>query len=325
VTTPLIGVDNLHTSFFIKAGVVKAVTGVSFEVSAGETVGVVGESGCGKTVTGLSLMRLVPSPGRIVQGQIFLDGTDLMRQTEDEMRRIRGATMAMIFQDPMTSLNPVLTISRQITESITAHTGCTLRKAKQKAVELLDLVGISSAKKRIDEYPHQFSGGMRQRVMIAIAISCDPRILIADEPTTSLDVTIQAQIIALMKGISAKRGTSIILITHDLGIVASMCRRVAVMYAGRIVETAAVTEIFTGPRHPYTYGVLNSTPRMDVVQKKLKPIGGLPPSLLNPPPQCAFAPRCTFVQDRCWKSDPQQQEIKAGHYAACFRSGEQLW
>jgi oligopeptide transport system ATP-binding protein len=315
----------LRTSFFVKEGEVRAVDGVSFQLDGGETIGVVGESGCGKSVTGLSILRLVPPPGRVIDGRVMFDGQDLRTLEEREMRRVRGRTISMIFQDPMTSLNPVLTVSRQITESLIAHTGCSGKEARRGAVELLKRVGIPAAAKRIDDYPHQFSGGMRQRVMIAIAIACEPRIMIADEPTTALDVTIQAQIIELMRGICDKIGTSIILITHDLGIVAGMCREVAVMYAGRIVESGPVRELFARPRHPYTVGLLTSTPRMDDVKRKLRPIGGLPPSLLNPPQRCAFAPRCAFAEERCWNAVPRYEAVEQGHFAACFRSREQLW
>jgi oligopeptide transport system ATP-binding protein len=322
---PLLRVADLRTSFFVKEGEVRAVDGVSFQLDGGETIGVVGESGCGKSVTGLSILRLVPPPGRVIDGRVMFDGQDLRTLEEREMRRVRGRTISMIFQDPMTSLNPVLTVSRQITESLIAHTGCSGKEARRGAVELLKRVGIPAAAKRIGDYPHQFSGGMRQRVMIAIAIACEPRIMIADEPTTALDVTIQAQIIELMRGICDKIGTSIILITHDLGIVAGMCREVAVMYAGRIVESGPVRELFARPRHPYTVGLLTSTPRMDDVKRKLRPIGGLPPSLLNPPQRCAFAPRCAFAEERCWNAVPRYEAVEQGHFAACFRSREQLW
>jgi oligopeptide transport system ATP-binding protein len=322
---PLLRVDNLHTSFFVKEGEVRAVDGVSFAVDGGQTIGVVGESGCGKSVTGLSILRLVPPPGRIMAGQVIFDGQDLRILPEADMRRVRGSTISMIFQDPMTSLNPVLTISRQITESIVSHTGCSAREARRRAIDLLKRVGIPAAARRIDDYPHQFSGGMRQRVMIAIAIACDPRILIADEPTTALDVTIQAQIIELMRGICETIGTSIMLITHDLGVVAGMCQQVAVMYAGRIVESARARDLFARPRHPYTFGLLGSTPRMDDVKRKLRPIGGLPPSLLDPPQRCAFAPRCAYAQERCWQAFPVYEAVEQGHFATCFRSREQLW
>lgn len=321
----LLAINNLHTSFSVKRGTVKAVNDVSFSMDSGEMLGIVGESGCGKSVTGLSILRLVPYPGRITAGEIIYENRNLLSLDESEMRLIRGGSIAMIFQDPMTSLNPVLTIARQLTEAITTHTDCTRRETKNRAVELLKTVGIPSPEKRINDYPHQFSGGMRQRVMIAMAISCDPSFLIADEPTTALDVTIQAQILELMKGICEDRGTSIMLITHDFGIIAGLCRKVAVMYAGRIVENADGKEIFFNPRHPYTRGLLTSTPRMDRVEKRLRPIGGLPPSLLDPPERCPFAPRCDYAQERCWTFNPPLESVASAHYAACLRSGEGLW
>jgi oligopeptide transport system ATP-binding protein len=288
-------------------------------------LGIVGESGCGKSVTGLSILRLVPFPGRITGGEVMLENRNLLSLADEEMRSIRGSSIAMIFQDPMTSLNPVLTISRQMTEAITTHTELKGREARGRAVELLHTVGISSPEKRIGDYPHQFSGGMRQRVMIAMALSCHPRILIADEPTTALDVTIQAQILDLMKKVCTEIGTSIMLITHDLGIVAGLCRQVAVMYAGRIVEMTDAGEVFANPRHPYTFRLLTSTPRMDRKKDRLQPIGGLPPSLLDPPAQCLFAPRCEFAVERCWREIPVLEEVKQDHAAACFRSNESLW
>ena len=331
----LLTVRDLRTQFKVKKGTVHAVDGVSFSIGRGEMLGMVGESGCGKSVTGLSIMRLVPYPGRITNGEISFDGRDILALDERDMRVIRGNSIAMIFQDPMTSLNPVLTVSRQLTEAIRTHTKAGAREAKNRAIELLKKVEIPSPEKRIDDYPHQFSGGMRQRVMIAMAVSCDPKILIADEPTTALDVTIQAQILELMRGICEDLGTSIMLITHALGVVAGMCRSVAVMYAGRIVETAATREVFALPRHPYTRGLLTSTPRMDRVEKRLRPIAGMPPSLLDPPARCLFSPRCAWAVERCWKEEPHLE--KAGfrgnhpgagapsHLAACFRSGETLW
>jgi oligopeptide transport system ATP-binding protein len=328
---PLLEVRGLRTQFAVKKGVVHAVDGVSFSIGSGEMLGVVGESGCGKSVTGLSIMRLVPYPGRVTEGEILFRGTagsggrDLLAAGESEMRLIRGSSIAMIFQDPMTSLNPVLTVSRQLTEAIRAHTDAGAREAKDRAVQLLRTVGIPSPEKRIGDYPHQFSGGMRQRVMIAMAISCSPRILIADEPTTALDVTIQAQILELMRSICEELGTSIMLITHALGIVAGMCRRVAVMYAGRMVEQAGTRGIFSDPRHPYTRGLLTSTPRMDRVEKRLQPIRGFPPSLLDPPARCLFSPRCAWAVERCWHEEPALEAVVPGHLAACFRSGEKLW
>jgi oligopeptide transport system ATP-binding protein len=321
----LLSVENLYTSFSMTGGTVHAVDGVSLTIGRGEMLGVVGESGCGKSVTGLSILRLVPYPGRITAGRVTMDGNDLLSLNDEQMRRIRGEEIAMIFQDPMTSLNPVLTIARQMTEAIRTHTGMSIREAKGRAVELLRNVGIPSAEKRIGSYPHQFSGGMRQRVMIAMALSCRPRLLIADEPTTALDVTIQAQILELMKNFCEEIGTSILLITHDLGIVAGLCQRVAVMYAGRIVEESGVKEIFSNPRHPYTHGLLTSTPRMDRKEERLQPIGGLPPSLLDPPQRCLFAPRCDYAVEECWERVPELEELYRGHTAACFRGEEDLW
>jgi oligopeptide transport system ATP-binding protein len=325
MSDPLLSVRGLRTSFRVKGGEVRAVDGVSFDVEAGETVGMVGESGCGKSVTGLSLLGLVPPPGRIVAGEILFRGENLRTAAVEQMRRIRGSAISMIFQDPMTSLNPVLTVRRQITETLVTHTRCSQSDARVQAVELLRKVGIPAAERRINDYPHQFSGGMRQRVMIAIAIACNPQLLIADEPTTALDVTIQAQIIELLREIAGRIGTAILLITHDLGIVAGTCRRVQVMYAGRIVESAGQTDIFAAPRHPYTHGLLNSTSRMDRETQKLTPIGGLPPSLMNPPARCAFAPRCAWAMERCWTEVPPDVEVSSGHRAACFRCGEHLW
>jgi len=259
----LLAVRDLHTQFFTRDGVVRAVDGVSFELAAGETLGLVGESGCGKTVTALSLMRLIPMPpGRIVKGAIMFDGQDVLKMDDDEVRGIRGNNIAMIFQDPMTSLNPVLTISRQISEALELHLKMDRSEARKRTIELLELVGIPSAKKRVDDYPHQFSGGMRQRVMIAMALSCNPKLILADEPTTALDVTIQAQILELLKGLAKEFRTAFILITHDLGVVAGMTQRIHVMYGGKIVERAERHGLFTMARHPYTHGLLNSIPRM---------------------------------------------------------------
>jgi oligopeptide transport system ATP-binding protein len=321
----LLEMKELHTSFHTKRGRVRAVNGVSLTIQKGEMLGVVGESGCGKSVTGLSMMRLVPHPGRITAGEIWLGNRDLLSISEEEMRLVRGNNIAMIFQDPMTSLNPVLTISRQLTEAIVSHMELSRREAKNRAVELLRTVGIPSPERRIGDFPHQFSGGMRQRVMIAMALSCKPRILIADEPTTALDVTIQAQILELLKNVCRDMGTSIMLITHDLGIVAGLCQRVAVMYAGRIVEEADAATIFSNPRHPYTHGLLTSTPRIDRVEERLHPIRGLPPSLLDPPSRCSFSPRCAYAKDQCRREIPPFEDISSGHRAACFRKGERLW
>jgi oligopeptide transport system ATP-binding protein len=317
---PLLQVKDLRTQFFTQDGVVKAVDGVSFEVDSGETLGIVGESGCGKSITAMSIMRLIPNPpGRIVGGQIIFDGEDILKLSESEMRDIRGNKIAMIFQDPMTSLNPVLTINRQISESLELHMGMSRSEARKRSLELLKMVGIPAAEQRLDNYPHQFSGGMRQRVMIAMALACNPQILLADEPTTALDVTIQAQILDIIKRLCLERGTAVILITHDLGVVAGMTQRVHVMYAGHIVEKATTRDLYADPRHPYTLGLLRSIPRLDEAQKaKLTPIQGLPPDLVNPPNQCDFAPRCVFVQDICWKERPQLRQIAPNHEIACW-------
>ncbi|MGQ9926573.1 MAG: ABC transporter ATP-binding protein [Chloroflexaceae bacterium] len=316
---PLLEVRDLQTHFHTQDGVVKAVDRVSFSVDRGETLGIVGESGCGKSVTSLSIMRLIPSPpGKIAGGQILFDGEDLLQQSEERMRHIRGNRIAMIFQDPMTSLNPVLTIGRQITESLELHLKLSRREAQKRAAELLDMVGIPSASKRLDNYPHQFSGGMRQRVMIAMALSCNPELLIADEPTTALDVTIQAQILELINRLKEELNTAVIIITHDLGVVAGMTDRVTVMYAGRVVEEGPTREIFENPRMPYTIGLLRSIPRLDEAPgRKLNPIRGLPPNLIDLPPICAFSPRCDFAQEQCITTRPELRPVGAGHAAAC--------
>ena len=296
---PLLEVTDLQTHFFTEDGLVKAVNGVSFHVEKGETLGIVGESGSGKSVTSLSVMRLIPNPpGKIVGGKILFDGEDLLTYDEDEMRKIRGKNIAMIFQDPMTSLNPVLTIGRQLTETLELHLRMTGREARRRAAELLSLVGIPSPEKRLDDYPHQFSGGMRQRVMIAMALSCNPDLLIADEPTTALDVTIQAQILELINKLKSELEMAVLIITHDLGVVARMADRINVMYAGRIVEEGPTGQIFADPRMPYTIGLLQSIPRLDEERgRRLNPIRGLPPDLINLPEICPFSPRCDFVQD----------------------------
>lgn len=317
---PLLEVRDLRTHFKTQDGVVKAVDGVSFHVNRGETLGIVGESGCGKSVTSLSIMRLIPSPpGKIVSGQLLFDGEDLIQLSEEEMRKIRGNRIAMIFQDPMTSLNPVLTIGRQITESLELHMKLNTREAQNRAVELLDMVGIPSPAKRLDNYPHQFSGGMRQRVMIAMALSCNPELLIADEPTTALDVTIQAQILELINRLKSELDTAVIIITHDLGVVAGMTDRVTVMYAGRVVEEGKTGEIFANPRMPYTIGLLRSIPRLDEERgRKLTPIRGLPPDLIDLPPLCPFSPRCDYVQEACLQQTPPLRPVANDHRAACL-------
>ncbi|BCU80900.1 oligopeptide transport ATP-binding protein OppD [Polycladomyces abyssicola] len=313
-------VRDLHVSFDTYNGEVKAVRGVSFDLKKGETLAIVGESGCGKSVTSQTIMRLIPNPpGRIKQGEILFDGKDLTKLSEREMEKIRGAEIAMIFQDPMTSLNPTMTVGRQITEGLMKHQKMSKEEAKKKAVEMLRLVGIPSPESRVNQYPHQFSGGMRQRAMIAIALSCAPKILIADEPTTALDVTIQAQIMELMKELQEKMNTSIILITHDLGVVADVADRVVVMYAGKVVETGTVEEIFYRPRHPYTWGLMASMPRLD--QKKeqeLLPIPGSPPNLIAPPKGCPFAARCKHVMKICQERMPDVTNISSNHQVSCW-------
>ena len=309
------------TQFFTQDGIVHAVNGISFEVSKGETLGIVGESGCGKSVSMLSIMRLIPQPpGKIVGGEVMFEGQDLLKLNEDGIRRIRGNKVAMIFQDPMTSLNPVLTVGQQISEAITLHLGMSRQQARKRSIELLEKVGIPDAAKRIDDYPHQFSGGMRQRVMIAMGLSCSPQLLIADEPTTALDVTIQAQIIDLVRDLKAELGMAIIWITHDLGVVAGLADRVIVMYAGYIVEHAPVKALYQDPRMPYTLGLLRSIPRLDEQRKtKLSSIDGLPPDLLNPPEGCPFAPRCPYVIEKCLVEIPPLVSTGSdNHLAACW-------
>jgi oligopeptide transport system ATP-binding protein len=317
---PLLEVRNLRTQFFTQDGVVNAVNGVSFTLNEGETLGIVGESGCGKSVTVLSLMRLVPQPpGRIVGGEVLFQGRDLLKVSEEEIRQVRGNKIAMIFQDPMTSLNPVLTIGRQISEALELHLGMTKEQARKRSIELLEMVNIPEAGARIDDYPHQFSGGMRQRVMIAMALSCNPQLLIADEPTTALDVTIQAQIIDLVKTLRKELGMAIIWITHDLGIVAGLVDRVQVMYAGYIVERAEVHEFYANPRHPYSLGLMGSLPRLDAKRReKLTPIEGLPPDLIVMPPGCPFYARCKYRIEQCLRENPPLRSIADGHEIACW-------
>jgi oligopeptide/dipeptide ABC transporter ATP-binding protein len=324
-SSPLLHVENLKTHFYTRDGVVRAVDGISFAVFPGETLAIVGESGCGKSVTSLSILRLIASPpGRIVDGRIVFGGRDLIDLSEHEMRNVRGNEISMVFQEPMTSLNPVLTIGRQISESLTLHRGLTRAQAMDRAVEMLRLVNIPEPQRRAQAYPHQLSGGMRQRVMIAMALACDPRLLIADEPTTALDVTIQAQILDLMRRLKDKTGAAIVLITHDLGVVAEMAQRVVVMYAGRKVEEAAVDELFAHPRHPYTRGLLNSVPRLTEAgapgRKRLTEIPGVVPSLRDELTGCAFAARCSYATERCRRGYPPLEEKAPGHLAACWES-----
>jgi peptide/nickel transport system ATP-binding protein len=323
VKAPLLRVDNLKTHFHTRDGVVRAVDGVSFEVGVGETLAIVGESGCGKSVTAMSILRLLPMPpARIAEGRIEFEGRDLLGLTEPEMRRIRGNAIAMIFQEPMTSLNPVLTIGRQIAEALVLHRGLSYADATARAIALLRKVHIPEAEQRVTQYPHELSGGMRQRVMIAMALACGPRLLIADEPTTALDVTIQAQILELMRELRDETGSSMILITHDLGVVAEMADRVVVMYAGRKVEEARVEALFAQPRHPYTRGLLGSMPHLgdsvDETGKRLVEIPGLVPSLKDVPPGCLFAPRCPNAIERCKTDAPPLEQHAPGHLAACW-------
>jgi len=326
VSEPLLAIEELKTHFFTRDGVVRAVDGVSYTVNAGETLAVVGESGCGKSVTALSILRLVPSPpGRIVGGAIRFQSRDLLRLSEAEMRRIRGNDISMIFQEPMTSLNPVLTVARQIGETLTLHQGLSGRAAERRAIEMLRLVRIPEPERRARQYPHELSGGMRQRVMIAMALACNPKLLIADEPTTALDVTIQAQILDLMRELKARLGAAIILITHDLGVVAEMAERVVVMYAGRKVEEAPVRELFRRPHHPYTLGLLASVPRLGATHgrsdaPRLAEIPGVVPSLREPIIGCAFAPRCAYATERCRREAPPLEAKAPAHLAACFES-----
>jgi peptide/nickel transport system ATP-binding protein len=325
-SAPLLEVRELRTHFFARDGVVRAVDGVSFAVGAGQTLAVVGESGCGKTVTALSILRLVPQPpGRIVGGEIRFAGRDLLALGEGAMRDVRGNEISMVFQEPMTALNPVLSVAHQIGETLTRHQGLTARAARARAVEMLRLVQISEPERRARQYPHELSGGMRQRVMIAMALACSPRLLIADEPTTALDVTVQAQILDLMRNLKAKTGAAIILITHDLGVVAEMADRVVVMYAGRKVEEAPVRALFRRPRHPYTLGLLASVPRLGATlgradAGRLAEIPGVVPSLHEPIVGCAFAPRCAYAVARCRKETPPFEAKADAHLAACFES-----
>jgi peptide/nickel transport system ATP-binding protein len=322
---PVLEVDGLKTHFFTRDGVVRAVDGLSFSVGAGETLAIVGESGCGKSVTSLSILRLIASPpGRTVAGSIRFEGRDLLALSEAQMRKVRGNEISMVFQEPMTSLNPVLTIGRQISEALILHRGLSRSAARARAIEMLALVNIPEPARRVGEYPHQMSGGMRQRVMIAMALACSPRLLIADEPTTALDVTIQAQILDLMRGLKEKTGAAIVLITHDLGVVAEMAQRVVVMYAGRKVEEAPVGELFARPRHPYTRGLLHSIPRLGAsttgARKRLEEIRGMVPSMREAIRGCVFAPRCAYATERCRTEYPPLEQKANGHWVACWEA-----
>ena len=317
---PLLEVKNLKTHFFTADGVVKAVDGISYDVAEGEVVGIVGESGCGKSVGAMSIMRLVASPpGRIVDGEVLFGGEDLVQMDEKEMRSIRGNSISMVFQEPMTSLNPVLTVGRQLTETLELHQNMNNSEARERASELLTMVGIPDSETRLDDYPHQFSGGMRQRVMIAMALSCNPKLIIADEPTTALDVTIQAQILELMQDLSRDLGTALIIITHNLGVVARYADRVIVMYAGKIVETSSAVEIYKNPMHPYTIGLLNSVPRLDAddeTRERLQAIEGMPPNLGNRPSGCGFQSNCPSPSDECLTLEPVLREDEPNHWVA---------
>jgi oligopeptide/dipeptide ABC transporter ATP-binding protein len=318
---PVLEVRDLKTHFKTERGFFRAVDGVSFAVARGRTLGVVGESGCGKSVTSLSIMGLVPEPPGIrAGGEILLDGENLLAKSWDEMEQIRGARVAMIFQEPMTSLNPVHRVGDQIVEGLVKHRSLTRAQARERAIEMLRLVRIPSPEMRVDSFPHEMSGGMRQRVMIAIALACDPEVLIADEPTTALDVTIQAQILDLMRDLKSRLGTAIMLITHDLGVVAEMCDDVVVMYAGKVVERAPVGALFGDAQHPYTLGLLASVPRLDADQNRLQTIEGMVPTPETMPAGCRFAPRCTLASERCWQEAPPLREIGAGHEVACFKA-----
>jgi peptide/nickel transport system ATP-binding protein len=324
---PLLDIRGLKTHFATDDGIVQAVDGVDLTIHRGETVGVVGESGCGKTVTAMSVLKLIAMPpGKIVAGQILYQGRDLVPLDTHEMDRVRAKDIAMVFQEPMTSLNPVYTIGEQIAESLRKHEGLSRRDALDKTIEMLRLVQIPNPDKRVNDYPHQFSGGMRQRVMIAMALACSPKLLIADEPTTALDVTIQAQILELLGDMKARFGMAIMLITHAMGVVAETCQRVVVMYAGRVIEEAPVDELFANPRHPYTQGLIRSIPRIDLAGAKtrLEAIPGVVPSLLHPPPGCRFAARCRFASAKCREAVPVLRDVGGGHRVACVLYQEEL-
>ncbi len=316
---PVLEVDGLKTQFNTQDGTVHAVNGISFDLHEGEFLGVVGESGSGKSVSMMSLLKLIPMPpGEVVDGTVTFDEKDLLQIDVDTLRKVRGGEVGFIFQDPMTSLNPVLTIGNQITESLDLHTKLSKKEMNTRALELLELVGLPDAKQRLKSYPHELSGGMRQRVMIAMALACEPKVIIADEPTTALDVTIQAQIIEIVRDLRAKLGTALIWITHDLGVVAGLADRVLVMYAGRIVEEAPVRELYANPQHPYTQGLLASVPRLDQKGQALSSIEGQPPSMYSAPTSCSFAPRCPHAFERCWNELPEQRVRFPGHKSACF-------
>jgi oligopeptide transport system ATP-binding protein len=316
---PLLTIEDLRVQFWTSRGTVHAVNGISFDVAPGETLGIVGESGCGKSVTSLAILGILPRAGKVTSGTAMFGDRDLFRLSDRELRRIRGRDIAMIFQDPMTSMNPVLTVGRQIREALETHFDLSKAEANRRVADLLDQVGIPSSEIRLKDYPHQFSGGMRQRAMIAMALACEPKLLIADEPTTALDVTIQAQILDLLKKLVKDRETALILITHDLGVVAGMCERVNVMYAGMFMETGNAEQLFGRPRHPYTLGLLQSVPRLDAERKtKLQPIEGAPRDMLRPPQACPFQPRCRFEVEQSREEVPPLRELEPGHMVACF-------
>jgi oligopeptide/dipeptide ABC transporter ATP-binding protein len=316
---PLLSVEDLHVQFWTRRGTIYAVNGISFDIAPGETLGIVGESGCGKSVTSLAILGILPRAGKVVQGTATFGGRDLLHLSDRQLRRVRGKEIAMIFQDPMTSLNPVLTIGRQISEALETHFGMRGRAAQKRAAELLDRVGIPAANKRVRDYPHQFSGGMRQRAMIAMALACKPKLMIADEPTTALDVTIQAQILDLLRELVAEENAALILITHDLGVVAGMCERINVMYSGLFMETGSATQLFSRPRHPYTVGLLQSIPRLDAARReRLHPIEGIPRDMLQAPQACPFQPRCRYEVEQSRNEVPPLEEIEPGHKVACF-------
>jgi oligopeptide/dipeptide ABC transporter ATP-binding protein len=319
VRESLLSVEDLRVEFWTRRGTIHAVNGVSFDIAPGETLGIVGESGCGKSVTALAILGILPRAGKVVGGRAIFEDRDLLHLSDRQLRRVRGREIAMIFQDPMTSLNPVLTIGRQITEALDTHFGMKGKAAEQRAAELLDRVGIPTANKRVRDYPHQFSGGMRQRAMIAMALACQPKLMIADEPTTALDVTIQAQILDLLRELVAEENAALILITHDLGVVAGMCERVNVMYAGMFMETGSAAQLFAQPRHPYTVGLLQSIPRLDAARgERLQPIEGIPRDMLSAPQACPFQPRCRYEVELSRKEVPPLLEIEPGHKVACF-------
>jgi oligopeptide/dipeptide ABC transporter ATP-binding protein len=318
----LLDIKGLKTYFYTYAGIVKAVDGVTYDVQEGETLALVGESGCGKSVSALSVMQLVPDPpGKVIEGEVIFDGRDLRKLSNAEMRNVRGHMISMVFQEPMTSLNPVLSIERQLTESLELHLGMGKMDARVEAGRRLEQVGIPDPERRLKQYPHQFSGGMRQRVMIAMALSCNPKLIIADEPTTALDVTIQAQILELMKNLSKEFGVALIIITHNLGVVARYADRVNIMYAGKIIERGTAREIYGNPRHPYTLGLLHSVPRLDLPRReKLEPIEGQPPDLVAVPEGCSFRERCKYALDKCAVEEPPLELVDEAHYSACFVS-----